>query len=101
MVIRFEKEYLKELYKEGKSSDKKYRYQPIIVRNYTKCVSILSKVRCVEDLFTFNSLHYEVFSEDKSGISSVRINNQYRLEFILSIDDSTEPIITICTLTDI
>lgn len=27
MIIRFEKEYLEELYKEGKTSDKKHRYR--------------------------------------------------------------------------
>lgn len=101
MIIRFEKEYLEELYKEGKTSDKKHRYQPVIVKNYIKCVTLLSKVRCIEDLYPFNSLRYEVLSGDKQKISSVRINDQYRLEFRVTIDESADPIITICILTDI
>lgn len=101
MIIRFEKEYLEALYKEGKSTDKKHRYQPIVIKNYTKCVSLLSKVYCIEDLFPFHALRYEVLSGEKKGISSVRINDQYRLEFIVTIDKETEPIITICTLTEI
>ena len=36
MVIEFEKEYLSELYYEGKCNDKKHRFQPQVIRNYVK-----------------------------------------------------------------
>ena len=42
-------------------------------------------MRCsVEDvasLMMYNSLHYERLIGDKQGLSSVRINNKYRIEF--------------------
>ena len=41
MVIEFEKEYLSELYYEGKCSDKKHRFQPQVIRNYVKRIVIL------------------------------------------------------------
>ena len=32
MIVKFDKEYLPELYYEGKCSDKRYRYQPDIAK---------------------------------------------------------------------
>ena len=54
----------------------------------------------IEALFPLHSLNYEMLVGDKAGISSIRIDNQYRLEFVINID-SVEPTITICTLEDI
>ena len=31
---------------------------------------------------------------DKKGISSIKINDQYRLEFMVTIDTENEPVIT-------
>jgi proteic killer suppression protein len=44
MEIKFEKEYLSELYYEGKCSDKKHRFQPHIVKKYSKCIDLLESV---------------------------------------------------------
>jgi proteic killer suppression protein len=102
MFIRFSKEYLEELYQEGQCRDKKYRFQPQVVRGYVKCVKLLAQVRRIEDLYPLNGLHYESLSGDKQGVSSVRINSQYRLEFTVCIEQDTgETTITICTLIDI
>ena len=38
---------------------------------------------------------------DKKGISSIKINDQYRLEFMVTIDTENEPVITICTIKEI
>lgn len=35
----------------------------------------------VEELYAIHSLHYEVLKGDKAGISSIRMNDQYRIEF--------------------
>jgi len=51
-------------------------------------------------LYRLNSLNYEVLKGDKKGISSVRINRQYRLEFTVR-DVVNEQIITVCRLLDI
>ena len=45
MVLNFEKEYLRELYEKGKSSDKKHRFQPEIIRAYAKCVCVCVTVK--------------------------------------------------------
>ena len=36
MVVKFEEKYLSEMYETGKSTDKKHRFQPEIVRKYVK-----------------------------------------------------------------
>ena len=101
MKIRFEKDYLLELYQEGKTKDKKYRFQPSVVKNYRKRIETLISASRIEDLFPFHSLNYEVLIGDKKGISSIRINDQYRLEFVVSKEGEPEAIITICTIKDI
>ncbi|NPD81586.1 addiction module killer protein [Prevotella sp. PINT] len=100
MIIEFDKDYLYELYTEGKARDKKHRYQPEVVRGYQKVVFVLSSANAVTDLFRNNALNYEMLRGDKKGISSVRINKQYRLEFTVR-DVMNEQIITVCRLLDI
>ena len=100
MYIEFDKDYLRELYTDGKTSDKKHRYQPEVVRGYQKAVFLLSSANSVTDLFRNNALNYEVLQGDKNGTSSVRINRKYRLEFTVR-EVLNEQIITFCRLLDI
>jgi proteic killer suppression protein len=100
MEVKFEKEYLRELYETGKTNDKKHRFQPQIVNGYLKCVKVLDEAQYMEELFRYNALHYEKLSGDKSGLSSLRINNQYRLEF-REMESSEKSVIEICSLVDI
>lgn len=46
------------------------------------------------------SLNYEVLKGDKKGTSSIRVNDQYRIEFTVTLinDDS---IVTICNILDL
>ena len=81
MEIKFEKDYLRELFYDGVASDKQHRYQPDIVRRYVRVVNILDSVEKVADLYRYRSLHYEKLQGDKKGIESVRVNDQYRIEF--------------------
>ena len=81
MFIEFDKDYLRELFEQGRTSDKKHRYQPEVIKGYQKAVASLKRAINVEMLYRLNSLNYEVLKGDKKGISSVRINRQYRLEF--------------------
>lgn len=94
MYIEFDKEYLRELYEQGRTDDKKHRFQPEIVRGYQKAVFALLSRNCVTDLFCNNALNYEVLQGDKSGISSIRINRKYRLEFTVK-DVMNEQIISL------
>lgn len=55
---------------------------------------------CIADLFSNNALNYEALQGDKDGISSVRINRKFRLEFTAK-NVMNEQIITVCKLLDI
>ena len=100
MEIIFEKEYLKELFYEGKTSDKKHRFQPQIVRRYIRVINVLDSVEKVEDLLKFHSLNYEKLKGEKEGLESVRVNHQYRIEFKSSFKDN-EKTITICCIIEL
>jgi len=100
MEIEFDKTYLQELYNFGKTKDKKYRFQPQIVSKFRKTVDILESVERVEDLYRYNSLQYEFLRGDMKGLESVRVNDQYRIEFKTSKVVS-ETIITICNIIEL
>lgn len=100
MYIEFDKDYLRELYELGRTNDKRHRYQPEVIRGYQKAVFLLSSANSITDLFQNNALNYEVLQGDKKGISSVRINRKYRLEFTIH-EVFNEQIITLCRLLDI
>ncbi|MDR2449677.1 MAG: type II toxin-antitoxin system RelE/ParE family toxin [Prevotellaceae bacterium] len=100
MEIVFEKEYLSELYYKGKTSDKKHRFQPEVVKRYKLRIEALENANSVEDLFRINALHYEVLKGDKKGISSVRVNDQYRVEFTTHKVES-ETVVTVCNILEL
>lgn len=97
MEIAFEKDYLRKLYFEGIPGDKHHRFQPAIVNRYVRVVNILDSVEKPSDLYRYRSLHYEKLAGDKTGLESVRINNQYRLEIKTSSDGS----ICICNIIEL
>ncbi|MBO4814630.1 MAG: type II toxin-antitoxin system RelE/ParE family toxin [Muribaculaceae bacterium] len=100
MEIVFNKEYLSELYYNGKCSDKKHRYQQSIVKRYIRVIDILESVGSIEDLYRFHSLHYESLVGDLKGFESVRVGDKYRLIFKSTKMDSN-PVITICNIEDL
>ncbi len=59
MVIEYEKDYLEELYNDGKCTNKKYRFQKPVVIKYQKRIDTLMAATRLEDLFVFNSLNVE------------------------------------------
>jgi proteic killer suppression protein len=100
MIVTYEEEYLRQLYEDGRCKDKKHRYQPDIVRRYQKAIRFLITASSIQALWPIKSLNYEVLSGDKAGRSSVRVNDQYRIEFIISQTDE-EPILTICNVVEL
>lgn len=100
MIVTFEEEYLRQLYEDGKCKAKKHRYQPDIVRRYQKAIQFLIAASSIEALWSIRSLNYEVLSGDKSGLSSIRVNDQYRIEFTVSKSEE-EPILTICNVVEL
>jgi proteic killer suppression protein len=100
MIVTFEKEYLRDLYETGKSDDKKHRFQPDVIVKYRKRVKTLQDAERIEDLFTINSLNYEALKGDKAGLSSIRVNKQYRLEFTVT-DNGVESVATVCNIIEL
>jgi proteic killer suppression protein len=100
MEISFDKEYLRELYETGKATDKKHRFQPQVVNKYQQVITILESVLYVEDLYLYKGLRYEKLQGDKKGLESVRVNDQYRIEFITS-QVVSETVVTVCNITEL
>lgn len=98
MKILFTKDYLKELYEEGKTSNKKHRFQPDIIKRYKNTIDKLRVASKTEDLYQLKSLNYEKLIGDKKGLESVRVNDKYRIEFISSIEGEEPHTITICEI---
>lgn len=90
MIVVFNKEYLKELYTKGTASEKKHRFQPQIVSRYIRVISLMQVQKNILGLMKYGSLHYEHLHGDKEGLSSVRINDKYRIEFTETIEDGQE-----------
>lgn len=101
MKIEFEKEYLRELFEDGITSNKKFRFQPQVVKQYRKVVDRLSYVQRIEDLYAINSVNYEKLSGNKQGLESVRVNDQYRIEFRSSRIEESPKTITVCSLIEL
>ena len=100
MEITFAQDYLQELFYKGKASDKKHRFQPQIVRNYIQVLNLMESLHSTEDLYRFKALNYEVLHGKGSRRESVRINNQYRIEFASEIIRQ-EKVITICNILEL
>ncbi len=76
----FEKEYLRELYEEGKTTNKKYRFQKTIIKKYKQTIDKLRAARRIEDLFLLRSLNYEKLIGKKNSLESVRVDKiSYRV----------------------
>lgn len=103
MEIVFEKEYLRELYEEGITTNKKYRFQPDIVKRYKKVIDKLKFIKNVEELFYINGFNYKKLTN--TDVESIRVNDQYRIEFRTSVEttENNETIteITICSIIEL
>ena len=81
MDISFNNQLLIDLYEGNKITDKQFRSNPALMKQYVKTVNRLKSVQKVEQLFQYAGLNYEKLKGNLKGYSSVRINNQYRLIF--------------------
>ncbi len=101
MKIEFEKDYLKQLYEDGRAKGKKYRFQPSVIKQYKNAIDKLRVATCIEELFLLKSLNYEKLVGDKKGLESVRVNQQYRIEFYTTIEGEEPEIITVCSIVEL
>jgi len=100
MDIKFDKKYLQELYEIGVTTDKKHRFQPAIVKRYQARIETLEDAENTAKLFTINSLRYEKLHGDKEGLESIRVNDQYRIEF-KTTQVVSETVITVCNIIEL
>lgn len=101
MEIHFEKEYLKELYEDGKARNKKHRFQPSVIKKYIQTIDKLRAAETIEELYPIKSLNYEKLTGAKKGIESVPVDRKYRIEFISSVEARRIKTITICSIIDL
>lgn len=101
MKIVFEKDYLEQLYAEGKAKGKKYRYPKGLISKYKQTIDKLRVANRVEDLYPFKSLNYEKLIGDKKGLESVRVNQQFRIEFRSRVEGAEPDTITICSIVEL
>ena len=99
MKIIFNEKYLQEMYVTGQT-DKKHRYQPQVIRKYIRVIDVMIETPNVQGLLRYNSLNYEKLKGEKIGLSSVRVNDQYRIEFEERMKDG-ETVTTICNIIDL
>ena len=100
MEITFEEDYLRELYYEGKAHNKKYRFQPQIIKKYVRVIDLMASLNSTEDFYRYKALHYEALVGDKKDRESVRVNDQYRIEFHSEVVGNKKQI-TICNILEL
>ena len=100
MVVTFNEDYLREYYEEGKSNNKKHRYQPSVIKSYKRSIDYLKAASSKEDLYPIKSLNFEALHGNKEGLFSVRAGLQYRIEFTLT-ETVEEPILSICNIIEL
>lgn len=100
MIIEYDQEYLRELYERGKTSDKKHRFQPEVVKGYKRAVDALKTAKRIEDLYPFAGLHFEALTGNKKGLFSIRANGKYRVEFSVR-DSDGEQIVSVCRILEL
>ncbi len=86
--------------KTGRQPTKNTVSPPHIISWYQLRVKVLEQAESIEDLYPIRSLHYEVLKGDKASISSIRVNDQYRIEFTVK-QVATESVITICNILEL
>ncbi len=97
MKLEFDKPYLRDLYFK-KEAGKKYRFPDNIIEKYVYILNLMKSEKNILGLFKYNSLNYKKLTGKKKGMSAVRINNKYRIEFIEKTENE-ESIATICNIT--
>jgi proteic killer suppression protein len=88
MLVKFNNAYLEHLYA-GKPVKGKPVYSKEVILQFKKTILRIEQAENSSQLKQFRSLNFEALKGNKKGFYSVRINNQYRLEFKLENDNIT------------
>jgi proteic killer suppression protein len=57
----------------------KLPFQKSLILQYKNRITLLESIERITDLYSFKSLHFEKLRGEKTGQSSIRLNDQYRL----------------------
>lgn len=72
----------------------KVPFQKNIIQQYKNRIVLLESIEKTTDLYSFKSLHFEKLRGNKTGQSSIRLNDRYRL-IIEQISDEVEKILIV------
>jgi len=86
MIIVFDKYELQELYEKGYSENRQVRFQPSVIKQYIKIINMMLAIEKLEELYQIKSLHFKKLIGAKSMFNSIRVNQKYRVECIISYD---------------
>lgn len=100
MLVTFKEAYLRELYFEGRCSDKKHRYDASTIKSYRRGIEYLRYAERKEHLFPINSLNFEALKGDKKGLYSIRAGRKYRIEFSIE-ENETDLSLSICDIVEL
>ena len=78
MKITFKDKALSDLYKDGRTEDRKYKRicrNVRLIEGYQRAVSIMYDIESTEELKYFSFLHYERLKYQKEPKSSIRLVN--------------------------
>ena len=72
----------------------KLQFQKSLINRYKDRIVLLESIEKISDLYSYKSLHFEKLKGERTGQSSLRLNDQYRL-IIEEIADGTLKILII------
>lgn len=77
----------------------KLRLPVAVIKSARRKLTVLRASPDERALRNWKSLHYEKLKGDRAGSRSIRLNDQYRMVFVLD-EDSTPPTVTISLIED-
>lgn len=80
MLVIFKTIDLEELYRIPIENIKgKLSFQKSLINRYKDRIVLLESIERISDLYSYKSLHFEKLKGERTGQSSIRLNDQYRL----------------------
>lgn len=87
MEFEFKDKNLFDLYTKGKS--RRYRFEKNVIKNFVKRVASIENANTIFDLRKPPSMRFEKL-ENYQNRFSIRINDQFRLEFDIDFEDENK-----------
>ncbi len=98
MTIHFNNSYLEQIYI-GEAPKGKPRYSSQVIDKFIKRVDTIKNLSNAEELLMLRSLGFERLKGNKKHLYSIRINNQYRIEF--EMDNEVLKLVDIVTIVEL